>query len=92
MKLFKCFTIDQYQEFVDYLADQDQPLYIYKSEDRDGVFLVSETEVVEIEIEISKILDDQIKIKVNPDLIINDDEPLFDYSDDSEDDFLMMLK
>lgn len=92
MKLFKCFTIEQYQEFADYLADQDQPLYIYKSEDRDGTFLVSEIEVIEIEIEISKILDNQMKTKINPDLIINDDDPVFDYSEDSDDDFLMMLR
>lgn len=77
MKVFVCKNIEEYGKLVEFASEQDQPVYFYRSDDREDVVLVSTKEVENVESKIDELLEIDKK-----DLIVDDNEPIWEDTED----------
>lgn len=82
MKIWKLNTIKEYEDFVKELAEQDQPVYVYRHSLTPHLVLVHNKEVIDPDEEIDNLEPE--------DDLTSEDDPLWDDGEDiEEEDFLL---
>lgn len=80
MKLFRLEKLEDYKQFTVEICARDQPIFLYQSADNPALVLTDSVEVDNPEDEITRLLD----LQAADDIITDEDEVLFDFSDDDE--------
>lgn len=88
MRLFVLKDLDEYDIFVNYLIESDQPIFVFGSETRENIVLASEKDLSDPNDEIEKILEERKKDS-HPENETLDE--IFDYNEDDEDDLIMLF-